>query len=182
MRKDRYNLWTLILLLCCCWGASAGAQQGNAARELGLPFSKVRTSTFGQEVPPFLREAPAPTTAVIDGVVRPIPKFAGGINPKVHSPLMIERPRLNFLQGYAETMGLNLFLTYPYLENYNDTPNRLSVLSGLRGPSARFDYQQTKPHLAFFCRMEINKAKGNIIPAKFRLGGHRHWQDNLLRQ
>lgn len=49
-------------------------------------------------------------------------------------------------------------------------------------PSSVFNFQQTRPHLAFFCRLEINEAKGNIIPAKFRLGGHRHWQDNLLRR
>lgn len=45
-----------------------------------------------------------------------------------------------------------------------------------------FDFTRTAPHLAFFCRLEINEKAGGIIPAKFRLGGHRYWQDNLLRQ
>lgn len=49
-------------------------------------------------------------------------------------------------------------------------------------PAKKFDFTQTAPHLAFFCRLEINEAAGNIIPARFRLGGHRYWQDNLLRQ
>ena len=30
-----------------------------------------------------------------------------------------------------------------------------------------------KPHLAFFCRLEINEARGGSIPMKFRLGGPR---------
>ena len=57
---------------------------------------------------------------------------------------------------------------------------------GLRTPPpaqpAAFDFSRTAPHLAFFCRLEINEAAGNIIPVKFRLGGHRYWQDELLRR
>ncbi|MEL7162532.1 MAG: hypothetical protein AAFN92_17370 [Bacteroidota bacterium] len=45
-----------------------------------------------------------------------------------------------------------------------------------------FDFSRTAPHLAFFCRLEINDKAGGKIPAKFRLGGHRYWQDNLLRR
>ena len=44
-----------------------------------------------------------------------------------------------------------------------------------------FDFTRARPHLAFFCRLEINEAAGHVIPAKFRLGGHQHWQDRLLR-
>lgn len=44
-----------------------------------------------------------------------------------------------------------------------------------------FDFTRTAPHLAFFCRLEINEEAGYVIPVKFRLGGHQHWQDNLLR-
>lgn len=45
-----------------------------------------------------------------------------------------------------------------------------------------FDFTQTAPHLAFFCRLEINEKAGFVIPAKFRLGGHRYWQDELGRR
>lgn len=172
----------LFLLLCCFFAANAGAQQVNEARNLNLRFSEARKSTFGEQVPPFLREAPAPSTAVVDGVARPIPRFTSGINPKVYSTLMLLQPKRSMLGNYSRLMGLNLFLTHPYLENFDDAPNRLPVMQGLRGPNARFDYRSAQPHLAFFCRMEINESRGNIIPAKFRLGGHRHWQDNLLRR
>ncbi len=183
MKKDKYNPWTLIFLLCCFWGAAAGAQQVNGARNVSLRYSEARKSTFGQEVPPFLRQAPSPTTAVVGGVARPIPKFTAGINPKVYSPLMLlQQPNADFLSTYSRLMGFQMFLTHPYLENFDDAPNRLPVMQGLRGPNARFDYRSALPHLAFFCRLEINEARGNIIPAKFRLGGHRYWQDNLLRR
>ena len=45
-----------------------------------------------------------------------------------------------------------------------------------------FDFTRTRPHLAFFCRLEINEAAGHVIPLKFRLGGHRAWQEDLLRR
>ena len=163
----------LFFVLLILVGASLSAQ----------PFSRARTSTFGQEVPPFLREAPAKRTAVIGGKERIIPRFSVGFNPRVVSPLMLPvKANPTFLEDYAAANGINQYLTYPYLENFADTPNNLPVLSGLRGPSARFDYQQAAPHLAFFCRLEINEKAGNVIPAKFRLGGVRHWQDNLRRQ
>lgn len=71
------------------------------------------------------------------------------------------------------------------------SPSRLSRSSGLLatvdyGPSTipaptPFDFTSTRPHLAFFCRLEINEARGAVIPMKFRLGGHRSWQEDLLR-
>lgn len=47
--------------------------------------------------------------------------------------------------------------------------------------SVDFDFTATRPHLAFFCRLEINEARGNRIPMKFRLGGVTAWQYRLLR-
>lgn len=179
MKKRTYAPWALILLLSCFWGADAGAQLGITGAQR---YSEARKSTFGQEVPPFLRQASAPTTAVVDGAVRPVPRFTSGINPKVYSPLMMLQPAPSFFGDYSRLMGLNLMLTHPYLENFDDAPNRPPVMQGLRGPNSRFDYRNALPHLAFFCRMEINESRGNIIPAKFRLGGHRYWQDNLLRR
>lgn len=52
---------------------------------------------------------------------------------------------------------------------------------GLELKASTFDFTKTAPHLAFFCRLEINESAGNVIPVKFRLGGHRYWQDDLLR-
>ncbi len=43
-------------------------------------------------------------------------------------------------------------------------------------------YRAARPHLAFFCRLEINEAAGGAIPARFRLGGHTYWQENLRRR
>lgn len=63
--------------------------------------------------------------------------------------------------------------------------NPVNILSSTsttvcRQPVA-FDFSKSAPYLAFFCRLEINEKKGGVIPAKFRLGGHRYWQDNLIR-
>lgn len=60
-----------------------------------------------------------------------------------------------------------------------------SLLQPSTAPAAAprpFDFTRTAPHLAFFCRLEINEKAGNVIPAKFRLGGHSYWQDNLMRR
>lgn len=65
---------------------------------------------------------------------------------------------------------------YPPLSAFERQP-----VTGNRQPIP-FDFTRTAPHLAFFCRLEINEKAGNIIPAKFRLGGHRHWQDNLSKR
>lgn len=48
--------------------------------------------------------------------------------------------------------------------------------------SPAFDFTRTVPHLAFFCRLEINEKVGHAIPLKFRLGGHQPWQDALERR
>ncbi|MEO0731710.1 MAG: hypothetical protein AAFZ52_02670 [Bacteroidota bacterium] len=60
-------------------------------------------------------------------------------------------------------------------------PTNQQPVTGAQRPQP-FDFSQTAPHLAFFCRLEINEKAGGVIPAKFRLGAHRYWQDNLLRR
>ncbi|MGK0452006.1 MAG: hypothetical protein ACJAXE_002677 [Neolewinella sp.] len=69
-------------------------------------------------------------------------------------------------------------------EFFRSAPNPLLVTEGLgrtaNGPV--FDFTKSAPHLAFFCRLEINEKAGGTIPAKFRLGGVRHWQDDLPRR
>ena len=64
-------------------------------------------------------------------------------------------------------------------------PPLLALFSdvGLAIPTApRFDFAATKPHLAFFCRLEINEAAGGAIPLKFRLGEVRGWQQEVGRR
>lgn len=153
-----------------------------AADELSAQtHQRARRSTFGQDVPPFLRAAPVPRTVTIAGRPRTVPSFTTGVNPRTAYPALFATPPDGLLGKYARLMGYDEFLTYPYLENFADTPNGLPVLQGLRGPTARFDYRQAAPHLAFFCRLEINEAANYAIPLKFRLGGVRHWQDELRR-
>ena len=135
-----------------------------------------------QVIPPFLQPKPQAQVVEVEGrtfVIRPFR------TPEVRRDALGPLPqRGSFLDRYVAAFGFDNqdFITYPYLESFGDTPNALSVLSGLRGPSARFDYQRAAPHLAFFCRLEINEAAGYVIPLKFRLGGHRSWQTDLRRR
>lgn len=64
------------------------------------------------------------------------------------------------------------------------TSNALTVSTSLpltKSPKS-FDFTKSAPHLAFFCRLEINEKAGGVIPVKFRLGGVKHWQDDLGRR
>ncbi|OAV46153.1 hypothetical protein [Lewinella sp. 4G2] len=133
----------LLLLLATLWCGTLSAQ-----------VSGRNISTFGQEVPPFLREKPASRTYEVQGKKVTIPSFQ--LKGFTFPPSFVDRE--DFIFGW---------------------PNNLPVLNGLRGQ--QFSYTQTLPHLAFFCRLEINESMNYVIPAKFRLGGHSHWQDNLLR-
>ena len=48
--------------------------------------------------------------------------------------------------------------------------------------SAPFDYDQSKPYLAFFCRLELNLEQATRIPVRFRLGEVRSWQQELSKR
>ena len=64
-------------------------------------------------------------------------------------------------------------------------PPLLALFSDVRLSSATaptFDFSVAKPHLAFFCRLEINEAAGGVIPVKFRLGEVRGWQQDIGRR
>ncbi|NJC25364.1 hypothetical protein [Neolewinella antarctica] len=111
-------------------------------------------SIFGQEVPAFLRDKPASRTYEVEGKSVTIPTFQ----------LPGEAYQLTLLDREDQHVGV---------------PNRTSAVHNLRG--AAFHYNQTLPHLAFFCRFEINEDRGGVIPMKFRLGGHQPWQNDLLR-
>ena len=135
-----------------------------------------------QIIPPFLQEKPRPQLVEVEGRTFLIPSFS--IRQPRRDALGPIPKATTFLDRYVAAFGWDnqQFLSYPYLENFGDTPNPLSILSGLRGPSSRFDYQRAAPHLAFFCRLEINESAGGVIPMRFRLGGVRHWQDELPRR
>ena len=57
------------------------------------------------------------------------------------------------------------------------------ILAGESEPRIRpFDFAQTKPHLAFFCRLELNIEEATRFPVRFRLGEVRTWQQELTKR
>ena len=47
---------------------------------------------------------------------------------------------------------------------------------------APFDFNATKPYLAFFCRLELNIEEATRFPVRFRLGEVRGWQQELSKR
>ena len=149
-----------------------------------LPLSAQR----GQEIPPFLREAPAPQTVELGGRSLMVPDFS--IAPGLGGgPEFITQTPFGFLALRETSKGFALDLrryrdVFRAAELFHSAPNPLLVTEGLgrtaNGPV--FDFTKSAPHLAFFCRLEINEKAGGIIPAKFRLGGVKYWQDDLWRR
>ena len=45
-----------------------------------------------------------------------------------------------------------------------------------------FDFAAAKPHLAFFCRLELNIEEATRFPVRFRLGEVRTWQQELSKR
>ncbi len=142
----------------------------------------------GQEIPPFLQEAKAPQRVELEGRTYVVPDFSIAPDLGLGSDYISGIPvglqvRRETTEGYSVDIRWyrNVFLA---TEFYHSTPNPLLVTEGLgRTPNAPvFDFTKSAPHLAFFCRLEINEAKGGVIPARFRLGGHRYWQDELRRR
>ncbi|MEM9527946.1 MAG: hypothetical protein AAGA31_15130 [Bacteroidota bacterium] len=143
-----------------------------------------------QDIPPFLRDKPKDRTVQMDGNTYVLPNFsiAGSLPSTGGNELILPLP-IGFLAARNSSRGLQFDLRrfrnpLNTLELYQFTPNPLSVTEGLsRTPDGPvFDFTKSAPHLAFFCRLEINEERNSIIPLKFRLGGHRYWQDNLLRR
>lgn len=165
-----YLLKALLLLSLLCTCGIAQAQRG-------------------QIVPPFLKETPASATVDMDGKTYVLPDFSiapafGGGGGE-----FITRLPFGYLATSKSGSGFRLELrrvrdVFRANEFFRSTPNPLLVTEGLgRTPNGPiFDFTQSAPHLAFFCRLEINEKAGFVIPAKFRLGAHRYWQDNLLRR
>ena len=56
-------------------------------------------------------------------------------------------------------------------------PLALSVLR-----PAAFDFGTAKPHLAFFCRLELHIEEATRFPVRFRLGEVRTWQQELTKR
>ena len=48
--------------------------------------------------------------------------------------------------------------------------------------STVFDYERSKPYLAFFCRLELNIEEATRFPVRFRLGEVRSWQQELTKR
>ncbi|WP_273444555.1 hypothetical protein [Neolewinella agarilytica] len=160
---------TLLFLSLLCTCGSAQAQRG-------------------QIVPPFLQETTAPATIEMEGETYVLPDFS--ITPAFGGGggELISQTPLGYLATRRTNTGLRLELrrvrdVFRSSEYFRSTPNPLLVTEGLgRTPNGPvFDFTQSAPHLAFFCRLEINEKAGFVIPAKFRLGAHRYWQDDLLR-
>jgi hypothetical protein len=59
-----------------------------------------------------------------------------------------------------------------------------ALRSGLPDPprSTAFDYAKARPHLAFFCRLELNIEAATSFPVRFRLGEVRSWQQSLSKR
>jgi len=170
MKVSLWLLKPLLLLALLCTCGSAHAQRG-------------------QIVPPFLKETSAPARVEMDGKTYVLPDFS--ITPTFGGGggEFITRLPFGYLATRQTNTGFRLELrrvrdVFRANEYFRSTPNPLLVTEGLgrtlNGPI--FDFAQTAPHLAFFCRLEINEKAGFVIPAKFRLGAHRYWQDELLRR
>lgn len=153
-----------------------------------IGFSGVQAQR-GQEIPPFLREVPAPQTVELEGRTFTVPDFS--IAPALGGggQEFITQTPFGFLAVRETSKGFALDLrryrdVFRAAEFFRSAPNPLLVTEGLgRTPDGSvFDFTKSAPHLAFFCRLEINEAKGGAIPARFRLGGHRYWQDELSKR
>lgn len=143
----------------------------------------------GQDIPPFLREAPAPQTVELEGRNLVVPDFSIAPGDGIGGSEFITQLPLGFLAVRKTSNGFTLDLrryrdVFRAAEFFRSAPNPLLVMEGLgRTPDGPvFDFTKSAPHLAFFCRLEINEKAGFVIPAKFRLGGHRYWQDELGRR
>ncbi|TXF85027.1 hypothetical protein FUA23_20905 [Neolewinella aurantiaca] len=143
-----------------------------------------------QEISPFLKPQNTVQTVEMNGKAYRLPDFsiapafAGGSSAE-----FITRTPFGFLALRETNEGFALDLrryrdVFRAAELFRSAPNPLLVTEGLgrtaNGPV--FDFTKSAPHLAFFCRLEINENAGGTIPAKFRLGGVRHWQDDLRRR
>jgi len=116
-----------------------------------------------QDIPPFMKPQKATQTVELNGKAYRLPDFS---------------------LARVSTGGPEFITQTPFGFLAINSPNPLLVTEGLgRTPNGPvFDFTKSAPHLAFFCRLEINENAGGIIPAKFRLGGVKHWQDNLRRR
>ncbi|MFT6000381.1 MAG: hypothetical protein ACI81P_002842 [Neolewinella sp.] len=155
-----------------------------------LLFPLLLSAQPKQQVPPFLQYKSAPQTVELEGQTFVVPDFsiAPAYAGTVGTEFITSTP-LGFLATRRTNTGLQIDLrryrdVFRVAEYYRSTPNPLTVTEGLgrtaNGPV--FDFSKSAPHLAFFCRLEINEKAGFVIPAKFRLGGHTHWQDKLSKR
>jgi len=155
---------------------------------LAFSVSGVLSAQKNQIVPPFLKHKPMPQTVKFGGATYTVPDFSIAPTFAPAGGLVIGTP-FGFLSTEETAGGLVIGLrrfanTFHPATAFRTAPNPLLVTEGLgRTPNGPvFDFSKSAPHLAFFCRLEINEKKGGIIPAKFRLGGHTNWQTELKKR
>lgn len=141
-----------------------------------------------QDIPPFMKPQKATQTVELNGKAYRLPDFSLA-RVSTGGPEFITQTPFGFLAIRETSKGFTFDLrryrdVFRAAELFRNSPNPLLVTEGLgRTPNGPvFDFTKSAPHLAFFCRLEINENAGGIIPAKFRLGGVKHWQDNLRRR
>ncbi len=76
---------------------------------------------------------------------------------------------------------------YPVTQDFPEIPG-----TRLRAPYTKaalpslaqqpFNFAETKPYLAFFCRLELNIEEATRFPVWFRLGEVRTWQQELSKR
>ncbi|MFK8164026.1 MAG: hypothetical protein AB8H12_16395 [Lewinella sp.] len=170
---------------------SAGNEVRRAANTLlFLLLPIILAAQPKQDIPPFLQRQSTSQTVELEGKTYVLPDFS--IAPAYSGTTGLEiitNTPLGYLVTQQTRTGLQIDLrrfrdVFRVDEFYRSTPNPLLVTEGLgrtaNGPV--FDFTKSAPHLAFFCRLEINEKAGFVIPAKFRLGGHTYWQDNLSKR
>ena len=70
---------------------------------------------------------------------------------------------------------------FPWMTYGTRAPSPPSLQAVMAQP-AGFDYASVKPHLAFFCRLELRIEEETRIPVRFRLGEVRGWQQELTKR
>ncbi|PPK85996.1 hypothetical protein CLV84_2913 [Neolewinella xylanilytica] len=87
--------------------------------------------------------------------------------------------RVNLVGDWLGTNTLEPFLLPK--QAVSRVPSPYLFLAETAQP-APFDFSATKPHLAFFCRLELDIEEATKFPVRFRLGEVRGWQQELTKR
>ena len=80
--------------------------------------------------------------------------------------------------GMSMAMPESYFRTIGYGTRAPSPPS----LHEMMGDELEFDYAAVRPHLAFFCRLELRIEEETQFPVRFRLGEVRGWQQELTKR